>query len=97
MGITHQELTFKVPILLRDPPHCNPVAEPHPAPILRPALLPFCSVIDDCGGGTEFGPAVCWTDIDAGVDKLISYFGSKWTTANGLRECMGCRKICITQ
>ena len=96
MGITHQELTFKVPIFLREPPHFNLIAEPHPSPILRPALLLFCNVIDD-RGDTEFGPAVCWTEIDAGVDKLITYFGGKWTAAKGLRKCMSCSKICITQ
>ena len=97
MGITHQELTFKVPIFLRDPSHFNPIAESHPAPILQLALLLFCNVTDDRGGATEFGPTVYGTDIDAGVSKLITYFGSKWTTGIGLRECMSYSKICITQ
>jgi hypothetical protein len=96
MAITHQELTFKVPIVLRDPPHFNSIAEPHPAPILRPALLLFCNVTDQRGSATEFGSAVYGTDFDAGVGKLITYFGSKWTTDIGLRECMSYGKICIT-
>jgi len=90
MGITHQELTFKVPIFLRNPPYFNPIAEPHPAPILQLAHLLFCNVTNDRGGATEFGPAVYGTDRDAGVDKLIAYFGRKWPTRKGLRECMSC-------
>jgi hypothetical protein len=97
MENTHQELTFKVPIFLRDPPHFDPIAEPHPAPILQPALLLFCNVTDDRGGAAEFGPAVDGTNIDACVDKRITYFGGKWTTGEGLRECMSRGKICITQ
>jgi hypothetical protein len=97
MGITHQELTFKAPIFLRDPPHFNPIAEPHPTPILQLACLLFCNVTDDRGGGTKFGPAVDGTNIDAGSGKFITYFERKWTTAKGLRKSMSCSKVCIAQ
>lgn len=80
---THQELTFKNPIALRDPSHLNSVAEPHPVPILKAAPLPISYAMDH-GSRTEFGSAINGPDVDPTVGKRVTYFGGKWTTGEGL-------------